>query len=337
MSNNQVAKALQELGAKFKGVTPTGKVQVDKKSLETISKKAKRKKARKLAADVLLARSVQHDMSSVVGIGKSSDGVRVYPNLRIIGAKTGRSSCSSPNLQQLNKNTGDPRVRGIMMADKGTVIASVDYQNIEVRTIAELSGDKKLVKAMMNGLDVHSTLAAQIYGKDFTPKNRMHTKNGVFAMLFGASTETMADTAGCSVEEAEGIKSAWNKLYPIAGRQSEKWDDIASRRGHTTLSNGWQPDVGYRNGKVAGYRATNYQVQGNAAFIFREGVLQLARAGLWPYVRMVVHDEFVLSLPRGRAEKIMKRVMKAATVKHPTMTYTTDGEIHGKYWGMKNG
>ena len=331
-ANADVAKAMKKAGAKMRSRTPKGAIQVDKKALSTVRKP---KKAKALAVEVLQARSRTRDRGGVLNIVKNSDGERVYPDLRMIGALTGRSSCATPNLQQLNKHRGDGRVRGIMRAEKGHVIVAVDYNNIEIRTIAELSQDKKLISRLEDGLDVHSEVAEQVYG-NYTPAQRNAVKAGIFAMLYGAGTETIADTAGCDYEEAMGIILSWEKLYPATVKAGRMWIRKAERTGYAEYPNGWRPAVGKDSkGKVAGYRAKNYHVQGMAAFIFREGARQLAFCtGYWKYVRMVVHDEFVLSVPKKRAEQILEEVVQATTVIHPTMTYTTGGEIHGKYWGI---
>lgn len=335
-STAQVAKALKKAGVKLKDKTPTGRPKVAKKTLEAIRDKGKPKEGAEIAERVLVARSLSKDMASAANLAMNSDGDRVYPNLWMIGTVTGRSSCSAPNLQQLNKHSGDQRVRGLLRADKGERIGAVDFDGIELRTIADLAKDKRLCEKLMAGADIHGELAAEIYGKKFTPKERNSAKTGIFAMLYGASTASIAIEAGCTIEEAQGLELAWRELYPKVAKASDKWEAEANETGYTVLPNGWTPSVGLdARGRIAGYRAVNYQIQGMAAFLFRQAAIQLAEAGLWRYVRMVVHDEFVLSLPKGSRD-IIEEIKAAATVKRQRMTYTTSGEIYGRHWQPKS-
>ena len=86
----------------------------------------------------------------------------------------------------------------------------------------------------------------------------------------------------------------------------------------------------YSDGNLAAYRAINYHIQGMAAYIFKIGAIQIAQAGLWGLVRMVVHDEFVLSLP---FKALLNDVIQAGKIERKRITYTLSGEIYGEYWG----
>lgn len=72
-----------------------------------------------------------------------------------------------------------------------------------------------------------------------------------------------------------------------------------------------------------------------AAFIFWEAANQLARGGLWSYVQMVVHDEFVVSLPKRNAPHLLELIRETAEVKRGKMVYTTKGELYGRHWGTE--
>ena len=331
----QIRNTLLRLGVKLTETTPTGQYSVRKGILEAIDYP---KKARKVVGQILKARSLTKDMGTVQNLAGHSDGTRVYPDIKVIGARTGRSSCAAPNLQQLNKHSGDPRVRGLLMADWGHVLGSVDYDGIELRTIAELSADKSLRKKLLGGADIHGELAEQIYGPGYSPKERNAAKTGIFAMLYGAGDNAIHAQAGMeTVEEAQALRAAWRESYPQAAKASDRWTEEADLTGQTVLPNGWSPAMGTDSqGRVAAYRAVNYNVQGMAAFIFRQGAIQLARAGLWDYVRMVVHDEFACSLPEDRAEETLAVIQTTAEVRRGKMTYTTKGELYGRHWGLES-
>ena len=333
-STVQCANALKKAGAKLTEKTDTGRIKLDKYVLEAL-KDHKSDRVAFLAGRILQARSVQTDRSSLETISRESDGDRVYPNLSPIGALTSRSSCSTPNLQQLNKHEGDKRVRGVMMADYGHVMASVDFDGMELRTIADLTNDKRLIERLMGGADIHGEVTLQIYGKKFSPEERNKCKIGIFAMLYGATDSSVAKQAGCTIVEAEGLREAWRDLYPRCAKVTDRWIREARDTASTTLPSGWSPTIARnrKTGEVLAYRAVNYQIQGYAGFIFKQAGVQLAEAGLWRHVRMVVHDEFVLSLREGKAEGLIERVKAATVVKRKRMTYTTSGEIYGRHWG----
>ena len=322
--------ALEDLGARLSVQTPTGQFSVAKVVLENIKRP---KRAARLCRLILETRSTSHDHGMVLSIAKHSDAGRVHPKVWRIGAITGRSACSGPNLQQLNKHAGDPRVRAMLTADEGHVLVTVDYDGFELRTIADLAGDRALVDRLMDGADVHGDLAEQVYGRDYTPRQRDGAKHGVFALLYGGGDSTVADWSGCTLEEAAALRAAWRRTYKSVARVSDQWVKDAKRRGRSVLHNGWEVRVPPH----AAYQSVNHHTQGMAAFVFRRGVRQVSRAGLWHLVRMVVHDEFALSVPADQVSELVPRLAAAAEVPSVTgvrgLIYTTSSEIRdGKHW-----
>ena len=333
-SSMQVARVLAKAGVKLTEKTESGRPSTRKAVLEGIRKP---KQARKICGDILQYRSYTKDIGTAKNLARNSDGNKVYPTLWRLGAVTGRSTCDTPNLQQMNKHEGDPRVRGIVLADPNNVIGSVDFDGIEVVTCAYLTKDKRLLKKLIAGADVHGELASEVYGKKYTAKQRYYAKRCVFAMLFGAGNDTMARTVNIDIEHAAAIRSVWNELYPKSARVMEEWQDEANLTGITELPNGWTPSVGMRNGRIAGYRAKNYRIQGIAAFVVRQAAVQLARVDLWKYVRMVVHDEFVNSLPESSAEDILEQIRRNAEVQTKIIRFKCSSELYGRHWGEYTG
>ena len=330
-STKQVAEALLTAGARLTKRTEGGVFSTSKDALEAIEKPDK---ARKIAKLVLKTRSASKDMSMVNNFSTNAYGDYVHPNLRSIGAVTIRSACDTPNLQQVNKHQGNTRMRGLITVEPGLVIASADYRNMEVGTIADQTGDKKLIKRYVERFDIHGDLARQIYGNNYKDIERHYAKQGVFAMIFGAGPAKMAEAAKCSVAEATAIKKAWRKTYPVCANVSDGWMHQVDSKGYFTTDFGWRPNVGKtKNGQTAKYRAVSYNVQGKAAFILKYSAVQIAREGLWTYVRMVVHDEFVNAIPEHEVEDVLPRIMKAMEYKGKYLTLETEGTIHGSHWG----
>ena len=332
----QIASALEEAGAVLTARTPTGKPQVNKDVLNSLIE-GMSGPAKKIAKDVITARSLTNDIGRIENLVRNSypeEGENygvVHPNLWSIGALTSRSSCREPNLHQLDKHTGEPEVRGLIWAGPGRIMASVDFNTIEVRVLADLSKDQKLIDRMLEGADVHGELAAEV------GIPRQAAKVGNFAMLYGASQTSIARQTGMDVEQAVGLKQAWSDLYPQAAQAMENWTEDAYDTGRTVLPNGWSPKIAIGDfGSILAYRAINYQIQGWAAVVFKIAGIQLARAKLWHLTRMVVHDEFAVSLPKDQAQELLGAIMHAATVTTKRMIYTTGGELYGSHWGIKD-
>ena len=329
----EITEALQRAGWKPSKRTSTGRISVDKHVLRGITRP---KPARKLAQSILKARSLHTDGASYARLAAAAaqhTDLRLHPHVWRIGAITGRSSCESPNLQQLNKWAGDPGVRRIIMADEGEVVVAVDFDGLEVRVLAELSGDKHLAEWLNEGVDVHGDIAMRMHGRNFTPVQRDGVKRAVFAMLYGAGPRSMASNAGISVDEARAVRKTWDQAYSRAASWRARVERDAAAIGRTRLPCGWTVEVPSYGGEVAAYKAVNYQVQGTAAFLFRQSMVMLWKAGMWPRVRMVVHDEAVLTVPVDRKKKFAKLASNAMTLRGKHVVFTTDATIYDEHWG----
>ncbi len=328
-STAQVAKALKKAGAEWADVTATGRPSVTKYVLRTmVEDDDMPERARRVAADVLLARSRSKDMAQIDNLAGNSHNGRVHPTLWRIGAVTGRSSCAAPNLQQLNRRSGDSRIRGLLRADKGERLVSLDFDGVELRALAELSGDPMMTRELLAGVDMHGALAESTFGAGYSAANRDAAKTFLFAMIYGAGDRKLEQSIGAGLPTR--LRSAWRDRYPVAAAHLRAWADEAEDCGFIELPNGWTPRVP----EDAAYRAANYMIQGYAAFIFRDAVRQVAEAGLWSHVRMVVHDELVMSVPAGGEGRVITdRAAKAMTVRRPSMVYTVGITRHGKRWG----
>ena len=330
-SVKQVRQALAATGWQPTKMTPKGSVSVDKSVLSDIKTPPE---AVDIAEAVLEVRSVTKDIASVKNIASHCVDGRVHPQLWRIGAVTGRSSCSAPNLQQLNKHAGDSRVRSILCADEGQRLASVDFDGMELAVCAYLTKDEAMRDHIATGADIHGEIAAIAFGADYTTQQRHQAKGAVFALLYGGGDNTIANHVGLEPEQASNIRQAWETKYPTAAIKMSRWKAEANATGHVFLDCGWCPEVGRADdGGFLGYKAVNYQIQGTAAFIFRQAAAQLAEAGLWKYVRMVVHDEFVVSLPMFRARNTLEEIRSTAEVHTDFMTFTTGSELYHKHWG----
>src|SRR5262249_15276713 len=151
---------------------------------------------------------------------------RVYAEWRQLGCITGRMSSSSPNLQNL---PGDQRYRRCFRAPAGRVLVKADYSQIELRIAARISGDKALLDAYAQGLDVHTLTARSMTGKqDVTATERKLAKPVNFGLIYGLSAKTLRKKAlaeyGVSMteEDAERYKAAFFRTYAGVARWHEQ-------------------------------------------------------------------------------------------------------------------
>src|SRR4051794_27660172 len=128
---------------------------------------------------------------------------RVHADFRQIGAPTGRFSCSNPNLQQIPHETA---YRRCFRAPEGRKLVIADYSQIELRILADFSGDRNFVNAFISGQDFHRQTAAQVFNvkpEDVTPDQRSFAKRLNFGVVYGIGASRFALMTGLSQTEAE--------------------------------------------------------------------------------------------------------------------------------------
>lgn len=237
---------------------------------------------------------------------------RIYPNWRIIGAITGRMSCSKPNLQQT------PRLlRPHFKASKNHVLVIADYSQIELRVIAEITKDPEMLAAFQEGVDLHKKTAEMILNKqEISAQDRQVAKAANFGLIYGMSTNGLQQQVKTqygleiSSREASAFRNGFFKLYRRIKRYQEAqlakpiitslggrmWDGIPS-----------YPKAGWRN-------RYNYAVQGTASDGLKEALallmISLEKKSHWKLCG-VVHDEIILEVPKDEAETARKTLENA--------------------------
>ncbi len=186
---------------------------------------------------------------------------RIHPSYHITGTRTGRLSCSNPNLQQIPRdgikicpdcllvplNPTDPcpqcgktdlvnlvKISDLIIPEPENVIISADYSQIEVRVMAHLSEDEKLIEAIKKGVDIHSYIASELYNipyeeiiqkKDTDPaiaNLRQNTKSVVFGFIYGMTPHGLAKKINRPVEEAKQLIKNFYDRFPGIQKYIEK-------------------------------------------------------------------------------------------------------------------
>jgi len=254
---------------------------------------------------------------------------RLHTSFNQTVARTGRLSSSNPNLQ--NIPIGDEfgrRIRSAFLAEPGWKLISADYSQIELRVLAHMSGDPRLIEAFLQEEDIHARTAQEIFGVPAalqTHEHRRMAKAINYGVIYGLSSFGLAGRTGTSKTEAQQYIDAYFQRY---GKVKEFLDGLvqeARRTGRVrTLFGRLRPipeinskDVPARN--RAEREAMNTPLQGTAADLMKLAMVKthahLKHAKMQTRMILTVHDELVLEAPEGeldRAREVVRDQMEGA-------------------------
>jgi DNA polymerase-1 len=256
---------------------------------------------------------------------------RIHGSFNQTVASTGRISMADPNLQNIPiRTTEGRRIREAFVAERGHLLLSADYSQIELRILAHLSKDATLIDTFRRGEDVHDRTSREVFGplSPVAPEEQRRISKMVnYALLYGKSAFTLAKDIGVSKKEAETFIEAYFARYPSV---RQFIDDTVSRARETgmvrTLLGRLRrlPDLNARNFQVrmeAERQAMNTPVQGSAADLIKKAMIdlhrELRRAGMKSQLILQIHDELLLEVPEDEAERaraMVKAIMEGALV-----------------------
>jgi DNA polymerase-1 len=239
------------------------------------------------------------------------DTGRVHTSYAQAVAVTGRLASSDPNLQNIPVRTAEGRrIRAAFVAPAGSRIVSADYSQIELRIMAHLSEDARLLEAFAQGEDVHRATAAEIFGVtplEVGPDQRRVAKVINFGLIYGMSAFGLARQLDLERSAAQAYIERYFARYPGVARYMEDTREAARRDGYVETVFGrrlWLPEIrasqaGRRQG--AERAAINAPMQGTAADLIKLAMIAvqgwLDAEGLRTRLVMQVHDELVLEVP----------------------------------------
>lgn len=281
-----------------------------------------------VVADILKLRELTKLRSTYLEpLAELADPVtgRVHTSFNQTGTATGRLSTSEPNLQNIPiRGELGRNVRRAFIAQPGFVLVSADYSQIELRVLAELSGDENLKAAFARNEDVHARTAAALshcLPTEVTADQRRLAKMVNFGIAYGMSDHGLADRLGMSREEAHAFIEAYFALYPAVRRWSDQVIEEATRTGFCrTMFGRIRPiaDLQSRNRmayEAARRAAINTPIQGTAADIMKRAMLgashELAAAGINGGLVLQIHDELLLEVAEPHAVRAADIVRKA--------------------------
>ena len=250
---------------------------------------------------------------------------RIHTSYQQAITSTGRLSSTEPNLQNIPIKTAEGRrIREAFIPEKGNIIISADYSQIELRIMAHLSEDENLTNAFNNNIDVHSSTAAEVFGttiNEVTQDQRRSAKAINFGLMYGMSAFGLTRQLGITRAEAQeyldkyfarytGVRDYMNNIKAKA-KEDKFVETIMGRRlylNEIDASNGLRRQAAER-------AAINAPLQGSAADIIKKAMLDIDTiiCKEMPEVKMImqVHDELVFEAPVKKQEFVMTKIRNA--------------------------
>ena len=242
---------------------------------------------------------------------------RVHAAFNQTGTATGRLSSSDPNLQNIPIRTELGRqIRSAFVAERGSVLISADYSQIELRVLAHLSGDEQLAQAFTRGEDIHARTAAAILSKDIRdvrPEDRRLAKVVNYGLVYGMGEYGLSWRAEIPIEQARAFLEEYTARFSGVAKWRERTVEQARQSGYVrTLSGRVRPTPGISDPNRAVAEATkryalNAPVQGSAADIIKSAMLSLEQrlggGGFGTGMILQVHDELVFEVTESRQEE----------------------------------
>lgn len=247
---------------------------------------------------------------------------RVHTSYHQAVAATGRLSSSDPNLQNIPVRTEEGRrIRQAFIAAPGYKMVAADYSQIELRIMAHLSGDKGLLDAFANNLDVHSATAAEVFAvslADVTKDQRRSAKAINFGLIYGMSAFGLAKQLDISRPEAQEYVDLYFKRYPGVKDYMDQTKIKAKEQGYIETVFGrrlYLPEINASNGMRRQYAertAINAPMQGTAADIIKRAMIDLDReiqsGKLDIHMIMQVHDELIFEIRESELDAAIELI-----------------------------
>jgi DNA polymerase-1 len=254
---------------------------------------------------------------------------RIHTSYQQAITSTGRLSSTEPNLQNIPIKTSEGRrIREAFVPEKGNVLISADYSQIELRIMAHLSKDKNLTNAFNKGLDVHSSTAAEVFGvniENVTDEQRRSAKAINFGLMYGMSAFGLTRQLDIPRADAQKYLDTYFERYTgvkdyMANTKAQAKEDmfVETIMGRRLYLNEINAANGLRR-QAAERAAINAPLQGSAADIIKKAMIDINTFldKELPQTRMImqVHDELIFETPKADAEEIlnlMKDMMEKA-------------------------
>ena len=247
---------------------------------------------------------------------------RVHTSYALASTTTGRLSSTDPNLQNIPIRTEDGRkIRTAFVPEKGNVLISADYSQIELRLLAHIADLKSMKQAFADGIDIHAMTASEMFGvpvEGMDPMVRRRAKAINFGIIYGISAFGLANQLGIARGEAKTYIDSYFEKFPGIRQYMDDTTTFAKAHGFVETIFGrrtYVEAINDKNPARRGYaerQAINAPIQGAAADVIRRAMIRmpaaLKKARLNAKMLLQVHDELIFEAPKSEAEKTCEAV-----------------------------
>lgn len=246
---------------------------------------------------------------------------RIHTEFNQCVTATGRLSSMNPNLQNIPVRGEEAKdVKSAFVASEGCVLVSADYSQIELRMLAHLSGDEKLIEAYNNSEDIHALTASRILGipqSEVTPAQRRDAKAVNFGIIYGMSDYGLSENISVPVYKAKEFIEKYFATYPKVREYMDANVAFAREHGYSVTMLGRRRNLkditssNYLTRSAAERMAMNTPLQGSAADVVKLAMLAVERrlAGMKSKMILQIHDELIVDAAEDEADEVV-RILK---------------------------
>ncbi len=324
-SPKQVGEILQELNIATGKKTATGQISTSK---DILTELAQTYEIAQFIIDYRELDKLKATYSDALPTQIASDG-RIHGKLNQTVAATGRLSSTDPNLQNIpNRTELGQQIRRAFIPEAGKKLISADYSQLELRLLAQVTRDERMLEAFKNGEDIHAQTAELVFGaktpEELKEKRRL-AKIVNFAIAYAVEAFGLSQRVGLTRAEAKKVIEDYYETYKGVKKFMDDTPAIAREQGYITSLYGrrrYFPSINDRNFNLrtrAEREAINMPLQGTASDIVKIAMLKvdeaLTREKLETKMIMQVHDELLFESPESEVEKateIIKKAMESA-------------------------
>ena len=274
----------------------------------------------------------------------ADDENKIHTNFDQIKTRTGRISSTNPNLQNIPIRTTEGReLRKFFVAADDFVLLAADYSQIELRVLAHIANDKRMIEAFANDVDIHAVTASQIFGvglNNVTAHMRDVAKSVNFGITYGQGAYTLSEDLKVTVSEAKGYITNYMNTFGSVAKYLDEVVENARENGFVTTIFGRRrplPEISSGNSlmKRFGERvARNSPVQGAAADIIKIAMIKvfgrIESEKLKSRLILQVHDELIVEAHKDEIEIVEKilneEMMNAAQLSVPLKVNISSGK-----------
>ena len=254
---------------------------------------------------------------------------RIHSRFNQTGTSTGRISSTEPNLQNIPIRSEEGRlIRGAFLSSEGSTLVDCDYSQIELRVLASLSKDPRMMEAFEHGMDIHTKTASEVFHvekEDVTPLLRSRAKAVNFGIVYGISDFGLSRQLGITRELAKEYIDGYFDNFKMVKEYMDYEIETGKKQGYVkTIFNRrrYIPELSAKNFNIRSFGeriALNTPIQGSAADIIKIAMVkvyeEIKKRNLKSKLILTIHDELVVDAVNDElevVEELMKEIMENA-------------------------